>query len=125
MKLRQVGRYFELPVAGLVFKKILFDGLLTVFVDDPEESFFQFHSTFKVTEHNQDKNVDPRSKDGLVLFHGLLGQKIKGAKADGHGLLWLTFANGMEILVEDGPYENWHYTRNGLHVHGGVGRLIY
>jgi Family of unknown function (DUF6188) len=132
MKLRQKGRYLQLPVVGVTIKKILFDGMLTIFLDDPEESFFQFHSILKVAEYNQTRDIDPRSKDGLILFHGLLGQKIKEAKTDGHGSLILAFANDVEIVVEDGPYENWHYIRkslisptDSLYVHGGVGRTIY
>jgi hypothetical protein len=125
MKLKQRGRYLELPIVGLKVKKILFDGLLTVFLNDEEESFLEFHSTFKVTKHNQTRDIDPRAKDGLIVFHDLIGETIKEAVTD-KGVLWLTFGNETEICVEDGPFENWHYTKrmgsDTLFVHGGIGK---
>lgn len=132
MKLKQKGRYFELPIVGWTIKKIIFDGLLTLVFDDQEESYLQLHSTFKVTQYNQTKDISPRDKDGLTIFYDHYEQTIKDAKADGDGNLWLTFDNGTEITVEDGPFENWHYTKknltnpmDSLHVHGGIGQTVF
>lgn len=128
MKLKQKGKYLELPIAGLKINKILSDGLLTIYFDDREESFLQLHSEFKATRFNQAQEIDPRGKEGLILFHDLIGEGIREAITD-KGVLWLTFQNGTEICVEDGPFENWHYTRRSgsdtLYVHGGIGRTSY
>ena len=45
-------------------------------------------------------------------------------------MLFLIFSDKTELIIDDGPYENWHYTKqydksNYLRVHGGVGRTIY
>lgn len=132
MKLAQKGCYFELPIIGLSIKKIVFDGLMTLVFNDPEESFLDLHSTFKVTQFNQTNNIHPRAKDALTLFYDHFDEKIKDAIADKHGNLWVTFENGTQISVEDGPYENWHYTKrdltkrkSSLYVHGGVGRTSW
>ncbi|MBI1288108.1 MAG: hypothetical protein GC178_11100 [Flavobacteriales bacterium] len=132
MKLKQKGRYFELPIVGQTIKKIIFDGLLTLVFDDQEESHLKLHSTFKVTQYNQTVEINPGDKDALTVFYDNYGQSIKDAKADGEGNLWLTFDNGTEITLEDGPYENWHYTKrnlinpmDSLNVHGGVGRTVH
>ena len=121
-----------MPIGGLKIKEIVFDGLVTIVFNDNENSYLDFHSCFKVTQYNQTKNVNPRDKDALTLFYDHYNQPIKEAKADKHGNLWLTFGNGTEIYVEDGPYENWHFTKqnidkpyDSLHVHGGVGRTTF
>jgi hypothetical protein len=42
----------------------------------------------------------------------------------------LAFEDKVEIIVEDGPYENWHYTKKNLNnssdsllIHRGIGRI--
>lgn len=132
MKLKEKGRYLELPISGLKIKKLIFDGFLTVVFDDQEESYLEFHSALKVMQYNQTMDLYPNNKDTLMLFYDHFSQTIKEAKADKKGNLWVRFENGTEIAVEDGPYENWHYTKkslinqlDSLSVHGGVGRTIY
>ena len=132
MRLKQKGQYYELPIIGLTIKKIVYDGMLTLVLDDQEEGWLQLHSIFKVTQYNQTRDINPKDKEGITFFYDQYGQPIKDAIADKQGNLWLTFENGTEIKVEDGPYENWHYTKknlaspmDGLYVHGGVGQTIF
>jgi hypothetical protein len=132
MKLKQTGKYFELPIAGLKIKEIVFDGMIKLVFDDNESSYLEFHSPFKVAQYNQLVESSPRDKAALVFFYDHFEIPVKEAKADNRGNLWLTFNSGTEINVEDGPYENWHYTKksinksgDSLHVHGGVGRTAF
>src|SRR5687767_3954979 len=111
MKLKEIGRYYELPLAGLKIKEIVYNGMLRLVFDDPEHSFLDLHSEFKVTQFNQTKNFNPREKESIMLFYDLYGKTIVEGKADKYGNLWLCFDNGTEITIEDGPYENWHYTK--------------
>lgn len=132
MKLKEVGRYFELPIDGLKIKEIIFNGMVTIVFNDKENSYLDFHSHFNVTQYNQAKKISPCDKEALILFYNHFNQPIKEAKADRYGNLWLTFSNGPEIHVEDSPYENWHYTKRStdkpfdtLNVYGGIGRTIF
>lgn len=132
MKLKEKGKYLELPLSGTNIKKLIYDGFLTMVFDDEEESYLEFHSEWKVYQYNQEKVINPKSKEGLIFFYDQFGQTIKEAKADKYGVLFIEFENGTKITVEDGPYENWHYTKrskanklDNLYVHGGVGRTTY
>ncbi len=131
MKLKEKGKYFELPIINLKIKEIIYDGLLTIGFDDYENSYLQIHSIFTVTRNNQTSNIHPNQKDGLILFFDHYKETFKNAQADKHGNLWLTFSNETEIFIADGPFENWHYTKikttvpmDSLHVHGGVGKIV-
>jgi hypothetical protein len=132
MLLPEKGRYYQLPIAGLEIKKLVYDGLLRIVFNDQEQSYLDLHGEFEITQHNQKSILSPKSKEALLLFYNLFGVPIKDAKADKFGRLFLRFDNGLEIIVEDGLYENWHYTKidaknpkDNLFVHGGVGKTIF
>ncbi len=131
MKIKEIGKYFELPIVGLKIKEIKYNRMITIVFNDNENSYLDFHSSFIVTHYDQSKEVSPSDKEALLLFYDHFDQSIKEAKADRNGNLWLTFNNGTEIRIEDGPYEKWHYRKRSidnpsdhLFVHGGVGRTI-
>jgi Family of unknown function (DUF6188) len=132
VRLIKSGTGYELPIIGLTIKQILFNGFTTIYFNDDEESWLDFHSEFKVDDSNQRSTVSPRDKQAFQLFFDLMTHSIVKAIGD-NGYLFLTFSNGTKLTVEDGPYENWHYTKitisdnkkNCLHVHGGVGRIIF
>ena len=132
--LKEKGRYYELPIEGNKIQKIIYAGLLRIVFNDSDESYLDLHGEFKIQKHNQTITLHSKDKDALILFYNLFNSdvKIKDAKADKAGQLFLTFDNGFELTVEDGPFENWHFTKidkqktkNSLHVHGGVGKTIF
>jgi hypothetical protein len=132
MELKKKGRYLELPIYGLCIKQIVFDGLLRLVFNDHEKSFLDLHNDFTVEQYNQERKLHPNQKESLIFFYDQFGEEIKEALADTEGNLWITFVNGTKITVEDGPYENWHYTkrnlinkRDSLYVHGGVGSTVH
>jgi len=129
LKLKEKGRYYELPIVGLKVVGIHYNGRLKVVFNDKEGSSLDLHGPFKITQYNQTIEYIPTSKDALILLYDLFGVIIKEAIADKEGCLFLVFENQLEITFEDGPYENWHYTKRNinrpqeyLYVHGGVGR---
>ena len=131
-KLKQKGQFLELPIIGLKISNIIYNGMVTLVFDDLEESYLDIHSVFIVSQYNQQKELSQRKKESLVFFHEQYGQVIKEAKASKEGVLFVEFENGTSFIVEDGPYENWHYTKksttnkmDALYVHGGVGSTIY
>jgi hypothetical protein len=132
MKLKEKGKYLELPIIGTKIKKLIYDGFLTIVFNDDEESYLGFHADLNICQYNQEKIVDLKSKECLTFLYDQFGQTITEAKADKFGVLFIEFENGTKITVEDGPYENWHYTKRSkgnkidcLYVHGGVGRTTY
>jgi len=134
MVLKEKGRYYELPIEGNKIEKIIYDGLLSIVFNDADESSLNLHGEFEIKQYNQAITLLPKDKEALALFYDLFNSEvqIKEPKADKHGRLFLTFDNGFELAVEDGPYENWHFTKidkqnpkNSLHVHGGVGKKIF
>jgi hypothetical protein len=132
MKLKEVGRYLELPIIGTKLKAITYDGRLTLVFDDAALSYLELHGPFKVSRFNQEYQLHPGSKEALSAFHDLFHVAIQNAKCDRSGGLFLSFEDGTSVIVEDGPYENWHYTRREplkhsevIQVHGGVGRTTF
>jgi hypothetical protein len=113
----------------LKINSITYNGFLYIVFNDEEKSSLRLEGEFKVTRYNQTIELSPRSKEALTLFYDLFDVTIKDAKADKGGNLLLAFEDKVEIIVEDGPYENWHYTKrnpnnssDSLFIHGGIGR---
>lgn len=132
--LKEKGRYYELPIEGREIQKVIYDGLLRIVFDDLDESYLDLHGEFIIIRYNQTTTLFPKDRDALIMFYDLINARIriKEAKADKSGQLFLTFDNGIGLTVEDGPYENWHFTKfdkqnpkNNLQVHGGVGKTIF
>ncbi|MCR5887836.1 DUF6188 family protein [Hymenobacter sp. J193] len=128
MKVREVGKYYELPIIGLQINGVQFDGLPRLIFNDAEKSYLDIHGPFVLTRYGQESQLKPRSKEAWSVWYDLFRTEIKSALADRKGSLFLVFTNGWELRVEDGPYENWHYTKQNVHnvretltMHGGVG----
>ncbi|NVK66315.1 MAG: hypothetical protein HWE22_17110 [Flavobacteriales bacterium] len=132
MKLKKRGTYLELPLSGLCIKEIVYDGLLRLVFNDREKSYLDLHNDFFVDQYNQETKLHPKQKESLIFFYNQFGEEVKEALADTKGNLWITFINGTKITVQDGPHENWHYTKRNLNnksdslfVHGGVGTTTH
>lgn len=68
MKLKERGKFLELPIIGLTIKRLIYDGSLTIVFSDYEESYLEFHSEFKVIQYNQENTINPRDKESLMFF---------------------------------------------------------
>jgi hypothetical protein len=128
--IKMKGRYYQLPIAGLKITRIVYSGLLTLHFDD-NDSLLDLHGEFVFMQYNQEQKLHPNSREAYLLMYDLHGVEIKDALADNEGELFITFVNGAELRVPDGPFENWHYTRiddrnknRNIFMHGGVGRTI-
>lgn len=133
--LKEIGRYYELPLAGCAIQQIEYNGLIRlVFADADERTFLDIHGEFQVESSGHTIKFSPRQKDALLLFYDWFQAdvKVEEAKADKQGQLFLKLSNRRELKVPDGPFENWHFTiLNRLHpsknlfVHGGVGTTYF
>ncbi len=130
MNLKQKGKNWELPIIDCQIRKIVFDGFITIVFNDVYQSYLEFHSSFIVKRYDQEEKFTIRSKETLILFyeHFERNSKITEAIAYKNGCLLLKFDDNTELFVDDGPYENWHFTsikpnNDHLFVHGGVGTV--
>jgi hypothetical protein len=126
MELGRRGKYLLLPISGE--RIVAVDDGITVRFSDPG-------STLEVRgEITLCLASDPPTRTrapGLGRHvEPLLGIPIREARAHPRrGELLISFEDGSELVVEDGPYENWSYGKvdperpgKALRVYGGVGR---
>jgi hypothetical protein len=132
MRLNEKGRYFELPVAGLRIRKITYDGSIKLGFDDPEMSTLDIQSEFIADFWGKQVLLQAGHRDALLFFFDYFGLAVVSALAAKNGVLTVKLDNGVGFEIPDGPYENWHYTKihaqqpkNSLHVHGGIGRIVF
>lgn len=129
-KLKQIGKYFELPIIGCKVSACIFHGRICLKFNDKESSTLDIDGEFRMIQFGQEKIFDPTSKESWVSMLDLFGAEVKSAKADAKGWLYVEFDNKNEIVIEDGPFENWHFTKkyenkDPLYVHGGIGRTTF
>ena len=133
LRLKERGRYYELPIEGARIKEIIYSGLITVVFNDADSSYLELHGNFEIIRYNQKSTISPRDKEAFLLFYDLFSICVKEAKADRQSRLSITFENDFELTMNEvGPFEAWHFTKinsassgSSLHVHGGSGKLIF
>ncbi|UOQ67434.1 hypothetical protein [Hymenobacter volaticus] len=133
--LKEIGRYYELPLASYAIQQIVYNGLIKlIFTDTDEHVSLDLHGEFEVITSGHIMKFSPRQREALMLFYDWFHAdiKIEEAKADKQGQLLLMLSNRQELIVRDGPFENWHFTilnkrypKQNLFVHGGVGTTNY
>jgi len=133
--LKEIGRHYELPLIGCAIRQIIYNGMIRLdFSGNQENIFLDFHGDFEVVNSGHSERFSPSRKEALLLFYGWFqeGVTVQEAKAEKRGQLFLKFSNRQELIVQDGPFENWHFTvlnsqfpHKNLFVHGGVGTTSY
>ncbi|RSK42300.1 DUF6188 family protein [Hymenobacter perfusus] len=133
--LKETGRYYVIPLMGCAIQQIEYNGLVRlVFADADERVFLDLHGEFQVEASGHITTFSPRQKEALLLFFDWFQTNvtIEEAKADKQGQLFLKLSNRQELIVQDGPFENWHFTilnrqspSKNLFVHGGVGTTYF
>jgi hypothetical protein len=128
MKVEDNGKYYFLPIGGKTVDMKAEQLTSFVFADDDYDLTLELHGDFKVNFDGDEqtfKIVEDFHTSILPLF---INATIDNAKANRYGWLFLKFSDGRELIVEDGPYENWHfYVRRKnenlalIHLGGGVG----
>ncbi len=102
------------------------------FGTDDVSRILDLHGEFKLIGFGKEKLYDPKDKNSWKELIDLWQEEIEEAIADRSGNLMIQLKNKIELKVEDGPYENWHFSiidmqdkGNNLYVHGGVGKTIW
>ena len=91
MKLKEKGRFYELPIEGVRIKEIIHSGLITLVFNDADSSCLDLYGNLEITRYNQTDILNPRDKEAFLLFYDLFEVCIKEAKADKQGRLSITF----------------------------------
>jgi hypothetical protein len=124
-----MGKNIELPIVNLVVEKVVYEGRYTFVLKDKRdgsESTLEIHNTFLVECGDDVVPVKMHSGEAHYLAEGFQCCVVESAfSRHGSGELRVELSNGQTIIVEDGPYENWHYIKIGQHyIHGGIGRVV-
>lgn len=114
---------YSLPLTGYCLFDVQREWRFELLFDDPAKSRLWLEGPFSIVTTEGSELYEPPCAEWVrdVLL-SLAAVKIVGARFNRQGVLRVSFADGRELLVEDGPYENWHYSNDrGVSVHGGVG----
>lgn len=116
---------YSLPLRGHALREVVGQGRFDLRFDDAVESCLRLEGAFVLFAGGAtDEFVPPVPEWVRDVLLSLVGVRIESARYDRQSNLRIEFADGRELSVRDGPYENWHYSNNaGARIHGGVGRV--
>jgi len=123
-ELRMSRMPYSIPLEGHAISNVEGDARFVLVFDDPLQSRMYLDGSFSIGTQNERDVFDPPCEDWVrdVLL-SLAGVKISAASYNSQSYLRISFEDGRDLSVDDGPYENWHYTNSsGTCIHGGVGR---
>lgn len=116
---------YSLPLAGHAIRDVGGEGRFELRFDDAVESCLRLNGPFVLSAGGEANEFAPPLPEWVrdVLL-SLVGVRIESARYNRESNLRITFADGRELSMCDGPYENWHYSnKTGASLHGGVGRV--
>lgn len=115
----------SLPLDGHALADVQGEGRFILVFDDPAKSRLAIHGPFSIGSGEQRDLYEPPLPDWVRnVLQSLAGVTIESARFNRASHLRIRFADGRELEVPDGPFENWHYSNNqGVVLHGGVGRV--
>ena len=58
------------------------------------------------------------------VLSSFIGVEVSDGRYNRRSNLTIRFADERELYIPDGPFENWHFYKTGLHMIGGVGRVV-
>jgi hypothetical protein len=110
---------------GHAIRDVTGDGRFTLCFDNPSNGRLFLEGPFDVVASGERTAFEPPCPDWVRdLLLSLSAVRIADSRFRRSSQLLLKFSDGRELHVDDGPFENWHYSDDsGLYVHGGVGRI--
>lgn len=115
---------YALPLMGHAMHDVTGEGRFTLWFDNPAKGRLLLAGPFNVVASGERITFEPPCPEWVrSVLLSLCAIQISGSRFTRTSQLFLKFADGRELRVEDGPFENWHYSDDsGLSIHGGVGR---
>ena len=116
---------YTLPLVGYALRDVEGDHRFHLKFDDRAESCLFLEGPFHLSAGGAtDEFVPPHAEWVRDVLLSLAGVPVEDARYDRQSNLRIKFADGRELFVRDGPFENWHYSNSaGTRLHGGVGRV--
>jgi hypothetical protein len=110
-----------LPIAGHVVLNVSGTYRFELHFDDAARSRLRIDGPFCLGEECFEPPCDEAVRGKVRL---LIGARVRAARFDRRSNLRISFDDGRVLRVDDGPFENWHFSNDdGLRLHGGVGRV--
>ncbi|WP_437634229.1 DUF6188 family protein [Sorangium sp. So ce854] len=111
-------------MAGHALRDVEGDGRFHLEFDDSAESCLFLEGPFCLSAGGEaEEFVPPHAEWVRGVLLSLVGVRVESARYGRNSGLRIKFADGRELFVPDGPFENWHYSNStGTRLHGGVGR---
>jgi|SRR5579864_1308549 len=114
-----------LPLHGHAVSDVTGTGRFVLFFDDPAQSRLSLDGSFQIRVDNETQEYTPLNPDWVrdVLL-SFVGVRVNSARYNRRSRLIIRFSDDRELIIDDGPFENWHYSNSsGLSLHGGVGKV--
>jgi hypothetical protein len=117
---------YSIPLGGHAILDVQGEGRFKLLFDDADASRLHLDGPFTIRtpDANPDLFTPPCPDWVRDVLLSLVGVKVASARYDRSGHLRISFVDGRELSVDDGPYENWHYANSsGIRLHGGAGSV--
>ncbi|XXX72424.1 DUF6188 family protein [Sorangium sp. So ce134] len=116
---------YTLPLAGHALRDVEGDVHFDLKFDDSAESCLRLEGPFSLSAAGAVEAFAPPHPAWVRdVLSSLIGVRVDSARYDRNSNLRIKFADERELLVPDGPFENWHTSNNmDTRLHGGVGRV--
>jgi len=121
--LKRKGKNWLIPIQGNSVIGVCIGGSFRL--DFEDSRFIEINSEFRYRLYQNEDMITVFNLDEARKLVELFQSTVIEAIAFHTGELFLSFDNGIELYVEDGPYENWHFYGDLTStIHGGIGRLV-
>lgn len=126
-------KHHELPIKGFPIYGFDFTYFIRIEFKEDYETYWKYQLTiygeYRIKRYGQEYKFLATDIEGYKILLDFTNEKVKFCKADKNGNLWLETEKGNEIIIEDGPYENWEFKvyqqtrkiKTKIHMIGGVG----
>jgi hypothetical protein len=100
-------------------------GRFSLRFDQPASASLDLYGIFEIRSLGHSETYEPPCPDWVRdVLRSLIGIKVLEAKYRRWSNLTIRFDDGGQLYIPDGPFENWHFRKMGLHVVGGCGRVV-
>lgn len=118
---------YLLPLKGYSVTEVRGNGRFVLRFDDPARSSLLLEAPFSFGADDSIEEYEPPCPGWVLdILESVIGVVIDSARYDRLSNLQITFVDGRELRVNDGPFENWRYSNDlGETARGGVGKVSW
>lgn len=132
----KVGKYFIIPIDKFIISSFDFTKFIRIqFVLEPEDNWdyeLEIWGDYQIKWYGKEHSFNSIDIEGYKHLLDFSNEEVKSCKADKSENLWLNTTNKNELIIEDGPFENWQFKihkriprfKTKSHLIGGVGSIV-